>query len=519
MLVIVSVVNIFSCRLLIRASQKTGTRQYELLARAAGGKALHALSAFAMLVLMFGSLCGVVVILGDLAHAVLASLWGFESVRWATILVTAGALLPLALTTRSMRSKPLEVAGLAALPVLVVLMGIVVVDCVSSGFPGIASGQVSPLVPERGAGGVLESVNIMVFSLYVQPVLMPLLAEMPAGDRGARTMKRAVDATVLVYGITVFGSMGFFGAAAFGRATAGNVMNNSLLSSPAAGACLQAAMLFYALVCSVPMVIALRAFMEGLASKKVSWPKAGTWASHALYTTGIVGASLAGGLLAQGRSEVVFALTGATGVSLVCYVIPAAVHVLLWRRDKTHPSVCPVCSCVGYVDGKLCDDATLGCSCASELARVPDWVAASRLRSVEPLRAMTLPRAPLRALSLVRQPLRSITLARDPRQPASLVREPLRAFSLARGRVFVPIEEKTEDGAASPWSSTQGSSRESELGEPLLGEAPGRAEDPAPPRRPLVASWREVASEVVAPALMGLAGLGVGALGLGALAN
>ena len=132
---------------------------------------------------------------------------------------------------------------------------------------------------------------------------------------------------------------------------------------------------------------------------------------------------------------------------------------------------------------------------------------------------MTLPRAPLRALSLVRQPLRSITLARDPRQPASLVREPLRAFSLARGRVFVPIEEKTEDGAASPWSSTQGSSRESELGEPLLGEAPGRAEDPAPPRRPLVASWREVASEVVAPALMGLAGLGVGALGLGALAN
>lgn len=458
-LVTVSAVNTYSCRLLIRASQKTGTRQYELLALSAGGGTLHVLAAAAMLVLMFGNMCGSVVILGDAAHEVLGKVWDFDSWAAATIGISSMMLLPLSLLTRQMRS--LEVVAVAALPVLAVLICILVADCVSWGFPGIVSGEIPAVAPAGGLGGVLEATSIIIFSLYVQPVLMPLLAEMPAGEGGTRTMKRAVDSTILLYGITAFGSVGVFGAAAFGRDTLGNVLRNPLLSSPTAYAFLQVAVLLFVLVSAVPIVVALRAVAEGIVSKKASWPKAGTWASHALFTTVIVGASLAGGLLAKGRSEVVFALTGATGVSLVCYVIPAAIHVLLWHRDKTHPSVCPVCSCVGYVDGKLCDDASLGCSCVSDMDRLPPWLREDRLRSVEPFCAVDV-------------------------------------------------------GADGPSEGHTPSAVLGGLAEPLLGPGAAAESGRAGPPRDLVASRLEIATHVAAPMLMGLAGLAVGALGVSA---
>ena len=233
---------------------------------------------------------------------------------------------------------------------------------------------------------------------------------------------------------------------------------NPLLTNPPAFVCLQVAVLFYVLVSAVPIVVALRAVTEGIVSRKTSWPKTGTWGSHVVYTTGIVGASLAGGLLAKGRSEVVFALTGATGVSLVCYVIPAIIHVTLWVRDKTHPTVCEVCSCVGYVDGKLCEDASRGCACVSDVDRVPRW---RDLHGIEPLSAVDL--------------------------VAERERE-------ARASVLADAE----DG----------------LTEPLLCQETGQPGEGASQPRPFVSSGQEMAAEIAAPVVMGLAGLGVGALGV-----
>ena len=59
-----------------------------------------------------------------------------------------------------------------------------------------------------------------------------------------------------------------------------------------------------------------------------------SWARHLSLTCGIVLSSLAVALAVPNFAEKIFAVTGATAVALVCYVIPVAIDLRLRRLDK-----------------------------------------------------------------------------------------------------------------------------------------------------------------------------------------
>lgn len=59
------------------------------------------------------------------------------------------------------------------------------------------------------------------FAFYMQPMMMALLPEMPAGAIGVNTMTRAVHTTLYGVAFTIYAAMGLFGASLFGQDTKG----------------------------------------------------------------------------------------------------------------------------------------------------------------------------------------------------------------------------------------------------------------------------------------------------------
>lgn len=74
-----------------------------------------------------------------------------------------------------------------------------------------------------------EAMSVMGFAFYLTPMLLPLRSEIAAGPAGDRLMRRATVGVVLVVAQVVYGSLGVFGAARHGLATAGNVLANTWL--------------------------------------------------------------------------------------------------------------------------------------------------------------------------------------------------------------------------------------------------------------------------------------------------
>ncbi len=75
----------------------------------------------------------------------------------------------------------------------------------------------------------------MGFAFYCQPMLMPLLHEMPRGQRGLKLTSSASTFTIMVLATLVYGVLGIFGAARFGLATEGNVLVNRWIGGRAEG--------------------------------------------------------------------------------------------------------------------------------------------------------------------------------------------------------------------------------------------------------------------------------------------
>jgi hypothetical protein len=59
------------------------------------------------------------------------------------------------------------------------------------------------------------------YAFYMQPMMMALLPEMPAGPTGTRIMQRAVATTLYGVAFAIYAATGLFGAALFGRETQG----------------------------------------------------------------------------------------------------------------------------------------------------------------------------------------------------------------------------------------------------------------------------------------------------------
>ncbi|GFH32367.1 Aa_trans domain-containing protein, partial [Haematococcus lacustris] len=165
----------------------------------------------------------------------------------------------------SSSSSEFEKAATVGVVVIVALMLLIASQAVQQGFPAITSGQV-PIWFKPGSAAMLpEAFAVLGFAFYMQPMLMPLLAEMPRGEAGMKVSEQAVHITLYGVASAAYGSVGLFGAALFGDATESNIMVNDLLpGQPRATLVLYGALMVYLCCGMVTTHYALRASLEVL---------------------------------------------------------------------------------------------------------------------------------------------------------------------------------------------------------------------------------------------------------------
>ncbi|KAK9868672.1 hypothetical protein WJX84_002712 [Apatococcus fuscideae] len=301
--------NCLTSNLLLGAAFKTGNASYEGIAEAAGGRRWKAVTQTSLILLLVGTLIGDWCLLSDVGPRALQRLtaptpspaWLVgSSGRGTMILLAMLVVLPMCLLRR-MRS--LELAASAGATVIIAIIAIVVHAAISTGFPAIATGEL-PLYTLQISKDLPEAFSILGYGFYLQPMMLPLLAEMPAGSLGVKLTNQAMCLVTLIVAPAVYGMLGIFGAARYGAATQGDMLMS----------------LRYTLDCLI-------------AGEHAPYSRARHWAE----TLGIVLATLATSAAYPQYSEKIFAITGATAVCLVCYVIPVAIHLKLRARSRQPP--------------------------------------------------------------------------------------------------------------------------------------------------------------------------------------
>lgn len=103
-------------------------------------------------------------------------------------------LLPFQLTS-ACAVVQLETAATAGVVLVLLLIGLLGVKAVEEGFPAIQNGEL-PLWSLKVDGHLPEAFSVVGYAFYMQPMMMPLLAEMPPGATGAVVMQKAVHVTL-----------------------------------------------------------------------------------------------------------------------------------------------------------------------------------------------------------------------------------------------------------------------------------------------------------------------------------
>ncbi|KAK9845342.1 hypothetical protein WJX81_003878 [Elliptochloris bilobata] len=323
----------------MRLQSRTGCYSYEGIAEAVGGRVWKVVSQVSLLLLLFGTIIGDFALLADVgARAVRKltptppeALVGYGG-RGMMVLLALCPVLPLCLLRR-MRS--LETAATAGVAIVLALAGIICVEALRAGLPAIASGEL-PLWRLQGGGSDLpESFAVLGFAFYLQPCLLPLLAEMPPGAAGVRLMTAATRTVVLGVATVVYTIIGVFGAARYGAQTAGNILVNNWLGGVPEGV-LDLAVGAYLSISIPPMLLAARYTLDVLASGEGA---PFSRARHNAETLAIIVPTLAVALLFPSSAEKIFAVTGASAVCVVCYVIPVAMHLRLYLCDPGYQTL------------------------------------------------------------------------------------------------------------------------------------------------------------------------------------
>ncbi|KAG2499638.1 hypothetical protein HYH03_002577 [Edaphochlamys debaryana] len=331
---LVAAANDATCCMMVRSAAHTGFTTYEQLAGWAGGPKARVFTQVSLILLLYGTLCGGLAFLSDVARVMV--LKGFppgvapellqRDGRPVMVFTVLTVLLPLCLQRHI---REFEKAATVGVVVVVALCVIIVSRAVALGFPAIARGELDVFgvkVDEH----LPEAFAVLGFAFYMQPMLMPLLKEMPVGPVGARLTERAVHITLFGVACGVYGTVGIFGASIFGIKTESNIMVNDLLPGHPTGTLVLYACLLVYLCCGmVTTHFALRSSLDLLL---VGPGVPFTWPRQASETVGILSAASTVALLFPTQAEKIFALTGCTAVCLVCYVIPVYIHLAV-RRD------------------------------------------------------------------------------------------------------------------------------------------------------------------------------------------
>jgi len=267
---IIALANAYTGILLIRAAGHLRKKTYEgTVAAAFRHKAgIRTVAQMALVLLLFGTLAGDAALLADTGQLTLEQLtrgnvpeWLGNSGRIPMVAMVLLLVLPLSL---SRRMRSLETAATAGLGLLLILAVVIIQKAVSAGFPAIVSGELPLMKIAPGAKAQLpEAMSVLFFAFYLQPMLLPLLSEMPGGKQGQDILCSALNITTLVIAFGVYGIVGIFGAARWGLKTKGDILMNKWLPGRATGV-LDASMAIYLSISMAPMAITLRFLLDSV---------------------------------------------------------------------------------------------------------------------------------------------------------------------------------------------------------------------------------------------------------------
>jgi hypothetical protein len=242
------------------------------------------------------------------------------------LLLTAVVVTPLSFTKHI---KSLERAAVAGLLLVIALIAILMKSAVSSGLPAIRNGEFPIFgLPKGTEDQIPAAFSVLSFAFYLQPMLLPLLSEMPGGAKGLLIMCKALRVVTLGIALATYSLLGFFGAARYGKDTAGDLLMNEWLPQEYSGY-LDAAMAAYLAISMAPIVVTMRYMLESVGNND-SLDNSSNQSVYVRNTMAAIVLPTMVAALFPKESAMIFAATGATAVCMISYIFPIGVHACLY---------------------------------------------------------------------------------------------------------------------------------------------------------------------------------------------
>jgi len=375
----IGIANNYTSVLMVRAASRLGVSGYEEVVLAAGGRQALKWCRVALVILLFGSMCGCLAAIQETAGRAAAELGARTGYALPLWLSASGAgRIAMLVTLTVFVLLPLSLASLGELP-CVSLLGVVLMVAISvyvvgsavtvrllTTIPPAALSRMTLIGLPQGGMALTEAASTFGYAFYVQPCAVPLLRTLPAGERGASTLVAALHVTFVATGIAYL-AVGLGGLFFFGE---GAVPQDLLQGFHGRiGGSLAAVFCVYLMLCFSPTVVPLRETLVRLhyessmhyflseSTPRAPRPDGAVEAcrehsphrsreevtappprpavlppvQNALLTASLVGLALGVAALLPNASAQIFAVTGATGVCCIGYVFPIYSY---WRLPE-----------------------------------------------------------------------------------------------------------------------------------------------------------------------------------------
>eukprot|EP00898_Chlorokybus_atmophyticus_P002369 jgi/Chlat1/3132/Chrsp21S03361 len=334
-MVVVSAANAYTCDLLLRQAWKSRQVDYETLAFAVGGKIWRFITEVSIVVLLLGTIIGGILQVGEICAAGFIGIWGEDRVpgwvvdgggRVVMAIATVGLVAPLCLVKQL---RQLEYVGVAGVVIVMWMLVTIVVNAIQAGLPAIGNGEFEK-VGFTSLSNITQAVSTFGFAFYIQPVMMPFLAEMPKGYVGVKILSWGTRIVVLINAFLTYAFIGFFGAARYGASTEDDILVNEWLGGGTAYGILNVLMALYLALSLPPIEFPTRHTIDRWLPDSWISKKRFPMLRHIIETALILSVCLLIAELFPNNSGNVLVVTGATGVAMVSYVIPVVNHLLMY---------------------------------------------------------------------------------------------------------------------------------------------------------------------------------------------
>lgn len=230
-LTFIGVANNYTSILMVRMASKLGVSGYEEVVLAAGGRRALKWCRVALIILLFGTMCGCLAAIQETGARAIGEL-GEEtgSVLPLWLSSSSGGSVAFLVAVTTVLLLPLSLASLGEMQ-CVSLLGVTLMISISAYVVGSAVAVYLPTIQLRHRGpavslfglpqtsmALTEAASTFGYAFYVQPCAVPLLRTLPAGEEGASTLVAALYVTFAVTGVAYMcvglGGLFFFGEGA-----------------------------------------------------------------------------------------------------------------------------------------------------------------------------------------------------------------------------------------------------------------------------------------------------------------